>query len=85
MLVHYELGVEGLQVRYEVHNPSQKELLFSIGGHPAFNVPLEDNLTFEDYYLAFSPMKSRIELLAGIYRYESANTRRDEYQFALDP
>lgn len=64
--VHYELGGEGLQVRYEVHNPSQKELFFSVGGHPAFNVPLEDNLTFEDYYLAFSPMKSRIELpLAG--------------------
>lgn len=64
--VHYELGGEGLQVRYEVNNPSQGEMLFSIGGHPAFNVPLSPELSFEDYYLAFSPMKSRIEFpLAG--------------------
>ncbi|MDT2756637.1 aldose 1-epimerase family protein [Enterococcus asini] len=64
--VHYELAGEGLQVRYEVNNPSQREMLFSIGGHPAFNVPLSPELSFEDYYLTFSPMKSRIELpLAG--------------------
>lgn len=62
LYVHYELGGEGLQVRYEVKNPAAKELLFSVGGHPGFNVPLTDDLTFEDYYLAFSPMKSRITL-----------------------
>lgn len=66
LYVHYELGGDGLQVRYEVKNPSEKEMFFSIGGHPAFNIPLDANLSFEDYYLAFSPMKSRIELpLAG--------------------
>ena len=30
-------------------------MYFGIGGHPAFNVPLESSLTFEDYYLSFSP------------------------------
>ncbi|MFY1068781.1 aldose 1-epimerase family protein [Enterococcus sp. AD013-P3] len=62
LYVHYELGGEGVQVRYEVKNPASEELLFSIGGHPGFNVPLTEDLTFEDYYLAFSPMKSRITL-----------------------
>ena len=28
-------------------------MYFGIGGHPAFNVPLESSLTFEDYYLSF--------------------------------
>lgn len=62
LIVHYELFPEGIQVRYEVHNTSEEEMFFSIGGHPAFNVPLEADLTFEDYYLAFSPRKSRLAL-----------------------
>lgn len=62
LMIHYELGGDGLQVRYEVFNPGEKELLFSVGGHPAFNVPLVEGLSFEDYYLAFSPMKSRVTL-----------------------
>lgn len=29
------------------------ELLFSLGGHPGFNVPLGDGLTFDDHYMEF--------------------------------
>lgn len=68
LYVHYELGGEGIQIRYEVLNTSEEEMLFSIGGHPAFNVPLDPKLNFEDYYLAFSPRKSRLILpLEGNY------------------
>lgn len=66
--VSYELGGDGLVVKYKVKNSGQEDMLFSIGGHPAFNVPLEKGLTFEDYYLAFSPKKSRVKLpLKGNY------------------
>ncbi|KAF1304781.1 MULTISPECIES: aldose 1-epimerase family protein [Enterococcus] len=68
LYVHYELGGDGIQVRYEVINLSEEEMFFSIGGHPAFNVPLDPALSFEDYYLAFSPRKSRLILpLEGNY------------------
>ncbi len=43
-------------------NSGKQELLFSIGGHPAFNIPLEQDLQFDDYYLHFSPQKSRLML-----------------------
>lgn len=66
--VSYELGGDGLVVKYNVKNIGQKDMFFSIGGHPAFNVPLAKGLTFEDYYLTFSPRKSRVKLpLKGNY------------------
>ena len=46
----------------------KKKCSFRLGGHPAFNVPLEEGLTFDDLYLAFSPKKSRLRLpLSGPY------------------
>lgn len=68
LIIRYELGGDGLTVKYEVENLDEEEMFFSIGGHPAFNVPLEEGLSFEDYYLAFSPRKSRLSLpLDGNY------------------
>lgn len=49
--VCYELIGHSLQVRYEVQNIDQQNILFSIGGHPAFRVPIEDNADFESYSL----------------------------------
>lgn len=37
-----------------VENRDTRRMYFGIGGHPGFNVPLEEGLTFEDYYLEFS-------------------------------
>ncbi|WP_297075974.1 aldose 1-epimerase family protein [uncultured Enterococcus sp.] len=55
----YTLTDNALEVRYQVRNPDEAPLYFSIGGHPAFNVPLEPGLSFEDYYLVSEPLKSR--------------------------
>lgn len=68
LYVSYQLGGDGLIVKYRVENPTTEDLFFSIGGHPGFNVPLEKGVAFEDYYLKASPMKSRIEIpLKGRY------------------
>ncbi|VDG30785.1 galactose mutarotase [Lactobacillus sp.] [Lactiplantibacillus mudanjiangensis] len=37
----YTLTDHELTIGYDVHNPANQDLLFSIGGHPAFNVPLD--------------------------------------------
>jgi galactose mutarotase-like enzyme len=51
--IGYKLQGAELQVRYNVINTESKELLFSVGGHPAFNVPFSANEKYEDYYIAF--------------------------------
>lgn len=60
--VSYEVWGEGLRVRFKVNNTGDEEMLFALGGHPAFNVPLEENLSFEDYFFSFSPQKSRVKI-----------------------
>ena len=62
LVISYELGGDGITVHYQVANTGEEEMFFSIGGHPAFNVPLEEGLSFEDFYLVFSPLKSRLRL-----------------------
>lgn len=51
----YELKEDVLQITYEVENGGKEEMYFGIGGHPGFQVPLEDGLSFEDYFLEFEP------------------------------
>lgn len=51
----YLLDQHQLKVSAIVTNTSTKDLMyFSIGFHPAFTVPIEDYLSFDDYYLAFN-------------------------------
>jgi galactose mutarotase-like enzyme len=42
-----------LTVSHQVINIGQEDLLFSLGGHPAFNCPIHDNANYEDYHLEF--------------------------------
>jgi galactose mutarotase-like enzyme len=52
--VGYKLDDNRLNVTYTVRNTGQEEMLFSVGGHPAFKIPLVDETTFEDYFLEFN-------------------------------
>ncbi|MBL7757040.1 MAG: aldose 1-epimerase family protein [Chitinophagaceae bacterium] len=49
----YTLDETSLQVAYHVHNTGHSPLYFSVGGHPAFKVPLVEGTVFEDYELYF--------------------------------
>ena len=51
--LHYSLKGNQLKVSYEVKNKDEKTMYFSIGGHPAFQVPLVEGTSYEDYYLEF--------------------------------
>lgn len=51
--VVYEIFDNELSVKYRVENQDDKEIFFSVGAHPAFNVPLIVNETFTDYYIDF--------------------------------
>mgnify|MGYP001774838951 FL=1 len=51
--IRYALEGPVLQVAFQVENRSEEPLYCGMGGHPGFNVPLEEGLTFEDYELTF--------------------------------
>ncbi len=52
--VKYTIENNKLSVSYIVENPSEETLYFSVGAHPAFNVPLVKGDAYNDYYLAFN-------------------------------
>jgi galactose mutarotase-like enzyme len=52
--LHYTLDGSQLHVKYEVKNTGGAEMFFSVGGHPAFKVPLVAGTSYEDYYLEFN-------------------------------
>ena len=56
--LHYTLQENKLSVSYIVENTGKENLLFSVGGHPAFKVPLVDGTVFEDYYLKFDTVEN---------------------------
>ena len=49
----YDVEGRNLRITYRVENMSKERMYFALGGHPGFNVPLEDGLAFEDYRLEF--------------------------------
>ena len=50
----YILEGKKLRLTYTVTNTGSSDLLFCIGAHPAFAVPLTEGSVYEDYYLEFS-------------------------------
>lgn len=63
--VKYELAGDQLMVNYTVKNPSDSAtLIYAIGAHPGFNMPLNATGNFNDVQLAVAPAEkySRIVL-----------------------
>jgi galactose mutarotase-like enzyme len=52
--VIYKLLASGLTTTYRVDNPAATPLYFSVGGHPAFKIPIVPETTYTDYYLQFN-------------------------------
>ncbi len=52
--LRYRINGSSLSCTYEVYNPGNETMLFSIGAHPAFAVPFTAATNYEDYYLEFN-------------------------------
>lgn len=52
--IGFRLEGNRIHIQYLVQNKDAQKMYFGIGGHPGFNVPLEGNRKFEDYYLEFA-------------------------------
>ena len=49
----YTLIENAVRLTYKLINHDKKTICFSVGGHPAFNVPFNAGENYEDYYLEF--------------------------------
>ena len=52
--ITYTLKENALSTHYRIENKGQSVMYFSVGGHPAFNVPLVRGTIYEDYWLEFN-------------------------------
>ena len=51
--VKYSVNNYRLSITFIVENKSKMEMFFSVGAHPAFTIPIEKSLQYNDYYLRF--------------------------------
>jgi galactose mutarotase-like enzyme len=51
--IDYSVSGDQLVVTYRVENKDDRNIYFSVGGHPAFKVPLVKGTSYDDYALYF--------------------------------
>ncbi len=56
--INYTIEKSRLSVTYIVKNKGAERMLFSVGGHPAFKLPIAVELDYTDYYLLFNKMEN---------------------------
>jgi galactose mutarotase-like enzyme len=54
LVVKYTLLGNKVSIENTVKNIDSQEIYFSIGAHPGFNIPLNSNEKYNDYYLEFN-------------------------------
>ncbi|MBC7886321.1 MAG: aldose 1-epimerase family protein [Ferruginibacter sp.] len=52
--IKYTIEESRLTVTYLVKNTGVERMYFSVGAHPAFKLPVADELAYDDYYLLFN-------------------------------
>jgi galactose mutarotase-like enzyme len=52
--ITYSLEESMLAINYQVQNLDNRTMHFSLGAHPAFNIPFYQNEQLSDYYIEFS-------------------------------
>lgn len=86
LLISYMLLGNSITVQYEVKNQDNKTIYFSIGGHPAFNCPLDGNEKLDDYYLEFEKNETASTMLldAGFVTGESKSILKESNNLPLN-
>lgn len=90
LVIRYALDGNRLSCSYLVSNTDSKPILFSLGAHPAFAVPLPVpgvSTTYTDYYLEFdhSAELNRYSLHNGLIKTETQTVPLNNKQLHLDP
>lgn len=70
----YTLDGASVKTAFEVRNPMDRALPFSVGGHPGFNIPFCEGEAFEDYYLEFACRRECRKLIMSPTCYYTGET-----------
>lgn len=58
LITTYRLQENRLSIEHKIINHGEEEMYFSIGAHPGFTCPLNEEITFEDYFLEFDQLET---------------------------
>jgi galactose mutarotase-like enzyme len=79
VIIRYILKEDTLLVQWKIVNENKEVMYFSIGAHPAFQIPLVENETIKDYSLYFTPAANK-----NVIEYELKNSLIHEKGTAND-
>ncbi|MBR1383180.1 MAG: aldose 1-epimerase family protein [Ruminococcus sp.] len=65
LYVTYSLDGDTVIETNKVVNTDDKPMYFYLGGHPAFNCPLEEGLSFDDYYVEYEKPETIVQVWNG--------------------
>lgn len=65
LVVSYAIENGKVEVTNKVINKGAEPMYFYIGGHPAFNCPLEEGLAFDDYYVEYDAPETIVQPVPG--------------------
>ncbi|MBT8809345.1 aldose 1-epimerase family protein [Lactobacillus delbrueckii subsp. bulgaricus] len=70
--VSYELLNNMIKESFHVTNKGEGDMIFGVGGHPGFALPVEDGVKKDDFYLQVNPAKPRVQvpLEGGLLNWE---------------
>ncbi len=83
----YEIIEKKLSCTYAVTNKGDETMLFSIGAHPAFKVPLVSGTQYQDHYLQFEQDEPLLKwpLQDGLIGNEMTEVKANNGRLPLDP
>lgn len=73
--ITYTLEGKNLTTTYTTENHSKETMPYSVGGHPAFNLPMNGEGTYEDYTLTIDPKKDVAYFESDPVPYRSGNKK----------
>lgn len=53
LTVTYTLLETGIETAFSIKNTGDRAMPFAVGGHPGFNIPVDEKAVFEDYTICF--------------------------------
>lgn len=82
LIISYELIENTIKVSYIVKNLDDKSIYFSIGAHPAFMCPINENESITDYFFEFSKKETAdlitVDMSAGLISHNTIPYLKDE-------
>lgn len=85
--VTYTLTGDGITTGFTVENTGSRPLPYSVGGHPGFNLPVDEEAKFEDYTIQFQRSETQacpvIDLKTGLIDGEKKGFRLDGKEIPL--